>query len=223
MGGAATRRQLMSTYDSHPSPPLQLTPARSTEAASDEAIVRGIAERSESAAVALWTRYGRLVYRLAERALGCPHEAEDLTQDVFLCLLSKVGGVRDATSLRSFVVSVTIRTLKWQLRRRRRRQWWVNLTQSGSLPELAVQGTDVDEALTRFYRLLDKLRADDRLIFVLRRVDGMQLQEVADSTGHSLATVKRRLVRADAQLSRWMEREPLLVAFIHQEGEGGIG
>jgi RNA polymerase sigma-70 factor, ECF subfamily len=62
------------------------------------------------------------------------------------------------------------------------------------------------------------LNADDRVIFVLRRVDGMQLQEVANATGHSLATVKRRLVKADAQLSDWMEREPLLVAFLRQEG-----
>ncbi len=207
----------MPTTELHPNPLLQLASSRAA-ATSDEAIVRGIADGKESAATALWSRYGRLVYRLAERALGSPHEAEDLTQDVFVCLLAKVGGVRDAAALRSFVVSVTIRTLKWQLRRKRRRQWWVNLTQTGGLPEVAVQGTDVDEALQRFYGLLDRLRPDDRIIFVLRRVDGMQLQGVADATGHSLATVKRRLVKADAQLARWMEREPLLVAFLREDG-----
>jgi RNA polymerase sigma-70 factor, ECF subfamily len=207
----------MSTSDFHPSLPLQLAP-RLSAVTSDEAIVRGIMDGKESAAAALWSRYGRLVYRLAERALGCPHEAEDLTQDVFVCLLNKVGGLRDASSLRSFVVSVTIRTLKWQLRRKRRRQWWVNLTQTGGLPDMAVQGGDVEQVLGRFYGLLDRLKADDRVVFVLRRVDGMQLQEVADATGHSLATVKRRLVKVDAQLSDWMEREPLLVAFLRQEG-----
>jgi RNA polymerase sigma-70 factor (ECF subfamily) len=185
---------------------------------SDEAIVQGIIHGEAAAAAALWSSYGRLVYRIAERALGSPHEAEDLTQDVFLCLLDKVRGLRDASSLRSFVVSVTIRTLKWQLRRKRRRQWWVNLTRTGSLPDLAIRGGDVDQVLGRFYRLLDKLNADDRVIFVLRRVDGMQLQEVANATGHSLATVKRRLIKADAQLSDWMEREPLLVAYLRQEG-----
>jgi RNA polymerase sigma-70 factor (ECF subfamily) len=204
--------------DPRPFPPLQHASHRSTTVMTDDAIVCGIADGKEAAAVALWVRYGRLVYRLAERTLGSPHEAEDLTQDVFVCLLGKVGSVRDASSLRSFVVSVTIRTLKWQLRRKFRRQAWVHLTQTGGMPDLPVQGVDVDEALQRFYRLLDQLRADDRLIFVLRRVDGMQLQDVADATGHSLATVKRRLVRADAQLSRWMEREPLLVAFLRQKG-----
>jgi RNA polymerase sigma-70 factor (ECF subfamily) len=205
----------MSTSEFHP--PLHLAP-RLPASTSDEAIVLGIVAGRESAAAALWARYGKLVYRLAERALGCPHEAEDLTQDVFVCLLNKVSGLRDASSLRSFVVSVTIRTLKWQLRRKRRRQWWVNLTRTGGLPELAVQGGDVEQVLGRFYRLLDQLKPDDRVIFVLRRVDGMQLQDVAEATGHSLATVKRRLVKTDAQLSRWMEREPLLVAFLQHEG-----
>jgi len=185
---------------------------------SDEAIVDGIASGDASAAAALWTRYGRLVYRLAERTLGAPHEAEDLTQDVFLCLLGKVGSVRDASSLRSFVVSVTIRSLKWQLRRKHRRQQWVSLTQTGGLPDLPVRGADTDEALRRFYGLLDGLRPKDRLVFVLRRVDGMRLQEVAEATGLSLATVKRRLIKTDAQLSQWMEREPLLVAFLRQQG-----
>ncbi len=207
----------MSTPETHSSPPLQLA-SRAPGAASDEAIVLGIVEGKESAAAALWSRYGDLVYRIAERSLGSPHEAEDLTQDVFVCLLNKVRGLRDAGSLRSFVVSVTIRTLKWQLRRKRRRQWWVNLTSTGGLPDLAVQGSDVERVLGTFYRLLDRLVPDDRLIFVLRRVDGMQLQDVADATGHSLATVKRRLVRVDAQLSRWMEHEPLLVAFLGREG-----
>jgi RNA polymerase sigma-70 factor, ECF subfamily len=203
--------------ESHTTPSLQLA-SRLSVPLGDEAIVAGIVEGKESAAAALWSRYGKLVYRLAERSLGCPHEAEDLTQDVFVCLLNKVGGLRDATSLRSFVVSVTIRTLKWQLRRKRRRQWWVNLTRTGGLPDLAVQGGDVEQVLGRFYRLLDRLKPDDRVIFVLRRVDGMQLQEVALATGHSLATVKRRLVKADAQLSQWMEHEPLLVTYLTEQG-----
>jgi RNA polymerase sigma factor (sigma-70 family) len=62
------------------------------------------------------------------------------------------------------------------------------------------RGVDVEETLRRFYRLLDKLKADDRLIFVLRRVDGMQLEDVGHATERSVATVKRRLAKADAEL-----------------------
>ena len=184
---------------------------------SDSALVAGIAGKQEWAAAALWARYGTLVYRIAERGLGSPHEAEDMTQDVFLCLFKKIGGLRDANALRSFVVSVTIRTLKWWLRKRRIRQSTC-LTETGVLPEVTGRSVDLDQALRRFYRLLDKLNVDDRIVFVLRRVDGMELKEVAQATGYSLATVKRRLCRVDAELLRLMEGEPVLVTFLRGEG-----
>lgn len=208
----------MSSADSHAGPPLQLVQSRTAAATASEAeLVHGLIGKQEWAAVALWTRYGALVYRIADRALGSPHEAEDLTQDVFLCLFNKIASLRDPGALRSFVVSVTVRTLKWKLRRRRLRQW-VRLTETGELPDVPVPGVDAAEALRVFYRLLEKLGIDERMVFVLRRVDGMQLQEVADATGYSLATVKRRLRRADAALSCFMEGEPVLVTFLRGEG-----
>jgi len=149
----------MTSSDSHSGPPLQLVVPRSAAAvAGDADLVRGLIRKEEWAAVELWTRYGGLVFRIADRALGVRHEAEDLTQDVFLCVFNKISGLRDPSALRSFVVSVTIRTLKWNLRRRRLRQW-VHLTETGDLPEQAVRGVDVEETLRRFYRLLDKLKA----------------------------------------------------------------
>jgi RNA polymerase sigma-70 factor (ECF subfamily) len=198
-------------------PPLELVSSRNAATASEEALVQGLIDREEWAAAALWTRYGTLVYRIADRALGSPHEAEDLTQDVFLSLWSKIASLRDPSALRSFIVSMTIRTVKWNLRRRRIRQW-IHLTETGEMPDLPVRGVEVDQALRRFYRLLDKLRVDDRMVFVLRRVDGMQLAEVAQATGHSLATVKRRLRRADEALSQHMEHEPVLLTFLNREG-----
>jgi RNA polymerase sigma-70 factor (ECF subfamily) len=198
-------------------PPLELVSSPSSAAAANAELIAGLVAQRPSAAVELWQQYGNLVYRIAERAMGSPHEAEDLTQDVFLCLFKKIGGLRDPGALRSFVVSVTIRTVKWKLRRRRLRQW-ISVTDSGILPDLPVRGVDVDHALQRFYGLLDQLPVEDRMVFVLRRVDGMQLDEVAQAMGHSLATVKRRLRRADGELSRLMEAEPVLVSFLHHEG-----
>jgi len=218
-GATVSVRHSMASFDSHADPPHSLALPRSP-APSDADVVRGLIQKEEWASVALWARYGSMVYRVAERAMGTRHEAEDLTQDVFLCVWSKIAGLRDPQALRSFIMSVTIRTLKWKLRRRRLRQW-VRLTDTGDLPDRPVGGVDMDETLRRFYRLLDKLRADDRLVFVLRRVDGMKLEEVGQATGHSIATVKRRLIRADAELAHWMEREPVLMTFLRDEGSAG--
>lgn len=200
-----------------PRQPLELVSSQASATEANAELVRDVIAGRPAAAAALWKAYGGLVYRIAERAMGSPHDAEDIAQDVFLQLFKKLGLLRDPGALRSFIVSVTIRIVRWRLRRRRLRQW-VGLTEGGQLPDLPSRGVDADQALTRFYSLLDRLSVEDRMVFALRRVDGMQLDEVAAAMGISLATVKRRLRRADAELSRLMEAEPVLVMFLHRGG-----
>jgi RNA polymerase sigma-70 factor (ECF subfamily) len=201
----------------NPRQPLELVPSHESATVANAELVRDVVAGRPAAAASLWKAYGGLVYRIAERAMGSPHDAEDIAQDVFLQLFNKLGQLRDPGALRSFIVSVTVRMVRWKLRRRRLRQW-VGLTESGQVPDLPSRGIDTDQALTRFYSLLDQLPVEDRMIFVLRRVDGMQLDEVAAAMGLSLATVKRRLCRADAKLSGLMEAEPVLVMFLHRGG-----
>ncbi len=60
---------------------------------------------------------------------------------------------------------------------------------------------DVALELGRLYDAVVALPANDRIALVLRRVEGSSLEEIADLTSCSLATVKRRLARADAALA----------------------
>jgi RNA polymerase sigma-70 factor (ECF subfamily) len=56
--------------------------------------------------------------------------------------------------------------------------------------------------ISLIYRLFERLSADERIALVLRRVEGMALPEIAEHTGLSLATVKRRLKAAEERLER---------------------
>jgi RNA polymerase sigma-70 factor (ECF subfamily) len=85
------------------------------------------------------------------------------------------------------------------------------------LPELVVPEIDDDvlDAYRRTYALLDRLPADERIAFALRYIDGMELALLAVVCDVSLATIKRRLGRAeqrfaagargDVILRRWLE------------------
>jgi RNA polymerase sigma-70 factor (ECF subfamily) len=61
---------------------------------------------------------------------------------------------------------------------------------------------DIVLELRGVYKILDKLPADDRVILILRRVEELTLEEIAERTGWSLATVKRRLARAELALAK---------------------
>jgi RNA polymerase sigma-70 factor (ECF subfamily) len=62
----------------------------------------------------------------------------------------------------------------------------------------------------RVYALLEQLDEDDRAAFVLRRLDGMELTETADACGVSLATIKRRISRAEERFRALAAADPLL-------------
>jgi RNA polymerase sigma-70 factor (ECF subfamily) len=53
-------------------------------------------------------------------------------------------------------------------------------------------------------RLLDGMRTDLRIAWMLRRVEGLPLAEVASSCGCSIATAKRRVAAADAEVERYV-------------------
>lgn len=181
----------------------------------DSELARAFVRGEPWAGRAIWTRHAPMVFRLLERALGPNGEADDLTQSVFMTTFDRLPRLRDPEALRSFIYSVALRILKWELRRRRVRRI-VQLSAVGVVPEVPVRAADSEnrEILVRFYRLLDVLGASERTAFVLRYMVGFKLEEVAEHLGVSLATAKRwisrgsqrvfALVAADAELSSYL-------------------
>jgi RNA polymerase sigma-70 factor (ECF subfamily) len=162
-----------------------------------------------------WRRFAPMVLVMAERALGSRSEADDLVQEVFIRVFRCVSTLLEPNSLRSFVYSVAVRTLKSHLRYRRLRSW-LTFRQPETLVDLRSVAVDVEsrQLLRRFYALLDRLAPRDRLVFTLRRVEGMTVEEIAETMGLSVSTVKRSFARASSRLSRWVDAEPGLVALV---------
>jgi RNA polymerase sigma-70 factor (ECF subfamily) len=61
---------------------------------------------------------------------------------------------------------------------------------------------DVAAELRAVYALLEKLPVEERIALVLRRVERLEVPEIAKYMGLSVSTVKRRLNAAEAQLMR---------------------
>ena len=199
--------------------PVQLVSPGAEPVLADADLVRAFANGETWAARAIWNRHAPMVFRLLERALGPTGEAEDLTQDVFLRAFSNLPSLRDIDKLRSFIYSVALRTLRWELRRRRVRRI-LRLSDTGQLPEQAVRGVDSEarQILARFYGVLERLRVNDRTAFVLRHMEGQKLEEIADTMGVSLATVKRWVSRAGLEVSSHVEGDRELAAYFRERG-----
>ena len=199
--------------------PVQLVTLGGEPALDDADLVRAFANGEGWAARAIWSRHAPMVFRLLERALGPNGEAEDLTQDVFLRTFARLPELRDIDALRSFIYSVALRTLKWELRRRRVRRI-LRLSDNGQLPDLPVRAVDSEarQILARFYALLEQVGVNERAAFVLRHMEGLKHEEVAERMGVSLATAKRWVSRASQDVSALVEADVELSAQFRERG-----
>ncbi len=75
------------------------------------------------------------------------------------------------------------------------------------------------QVLRRFYVILDQLTARERLVFALRHLETMTLEEIAAALEISLSTVKRTLSRASARVSEWIDGDTDLANYF--EGKRG--
>lgn len=198
-------------------PDLRLQRMRLVAASSQEAeaetnhdleLARALIEGRAHAAELAWERYAPLVHRIVSRAIGPDAEVEDVTQEIFYRLFSRIGTLRKPEALRSFVISFAIRIVKWELRRRRARRW-LTLSETGDVPDeqLMVMDAESRYALRRLYTLLDRLSTRERLVLILRHVEGMTLEEIAEAMELSLATVKRGLRRASLRVSQMVDAD----------------
>jgi len=175
----------------------------------DRELVAALVQGDRQATVQAWREYAPRVFSIVERTMGLATDAEDITQDIFMRVFSRVHTLRDPEAFGSFVFSVALRVIKGHLRNRRVRKI---LHLADPVPDLPIPGLDMDarRTLRRFYEILDTLPANERVVFALRHIEGMTMAEIAQFSGSSLSTSKRRLRRATERIIRKTEADPQL-------------
>ena len=191
--------------------PLALVVGRARRDSPDAELAAALVDKQDWAVEEAWFRFAPLVLSMAERVLGSRADAEDLTQEVFARVLRRVKTLRERASLRSFIYSIAVRTVRSELRYRRVRAW-LTLRRPETLVELGHTTQDVEsrDLLRKVHRLLDRLSPRDRLVFILRRVETMTIDEIAVTMDISESTAKRSLTHASKRLLHWIEADPAL-------------
>jgi RNA polymerase sigma-70 factor (ECF subfamily) len=183
--------------------------------ADDAALARALIAKQTAAPRVAWSRFSPLVRRILRRSLGPQYDVEDIVQDVFMCLFERVHTLRDPVALKAFVIAITVRTVRYEIRRARVRRW-VGLSRTAELPDLRVVHADSTSrhALIHLYRTLDRINARDRTAFVLRFVEGMEASEVAAALEVSVPTARRCFTRAWERVTFFARRDPFLVDYL---------
>lgn len=197
---------------------------RSNRVESDAEVVAALCAGEAWASEVVWDRYAERVNRFFVRSLGkSADDVEDLTQEVFMRVFTRPEAIRDPAALREFIMGVALRVLKNLFRYRWIRRV-VRLSNDGELPEVpAPTGTDqaARHALRRCYAILDRLSTRERVAFVLRYLEEMTVDEVAECMTVSRSSVKRMISRGVAKVSALVDKDPDLRGFFF-ESRGGL-
>jgi len=165
----------------------------------------------------IFRRYSPMVFNLTFRILGDREEALDVSQEVFFAIYRKLQRFRGESSLKTWIYRIAIN------RASNRCRWWNRLRRRGTVSlddhlskddsrtisdALASAGSTPEEDLLRrerhdeIERLLRCLPVQQRVAVIMRDVQGLAYEEIADLLRLSLGTVKSRISRGREELKR---------------------
>lgn len=184
---------------------------------SDAELVAAMRRGEQWAAAALLDRHGPLVERLIRRIMGHCSDLDDLVQDAFATILASIDQVRDDNAVKSWMASIAVHTAHRAIRRRQLSRW-LFFWQTDEPADAPAREADYGarECVRHVYLALEQLSADERIIFALRFIEEMQLEDIAAARGVSLATIKRRICRAEQRFVAIAQRDPILRPWLEE-------
>jgi RNA polymerase sigma-70 factor (ECF subfamily) len=191
----------------------------------ESAIVAELKAGSEDAYAWLIAQYHQPIYSLVYRLLDDPSDAPDTTQEVFLKVFRGIKRFHGESSLKTWIYRIAVHEAS------NRRRWWfrhkVKETSIEPTPEQEIEGAGAGRAIrdtlvdagesplqtvlheevrARVEEELKQLQEPYRTTVILRDIEEMSYEQIAEVMGASLGTVKSRLVRGRDALRKRLER-----------------
>ena len=171
----------------------------------------------------LVVHYERFVYNTAVRVLSASGQssdlADDIAQDSFIKAWRNLTQFRGECTFSTWLFRVTVNTAKDAIRSAARRptvslsypdgddedgyaEWDVPVTSGGEIPEEVLEKK---ELILGVRRAVEALPEEQRQVVVMRDLHGLSYQEISDTLGVELGTVKSRLNRGRTNLKILLE------------------
>lgn len=174
----------------------------------DGSVVTRLWEGDVSALGILYDRYGSLVYGIAMKGLRRVTEAEDLTQEVFLCLMRTRSYDPRRGNLASYLTTLTRSRVIDRLRSQSTQykylnQWHQNQAVVDSATPMKHITQQEKRAVVR--EALNTLKAQQREVLELSYYEGQSQRDIAERLGVPLGTVKSWARRGLLQLRKQLD------------------
>lgn len=192
--------------------------AADSDRAADALLVEQLRAGDQAAYEALLARFEQPVYNLVYRMLDCPEDVDDVVQEVFVKVFRNLDSFRGDSSLKTWIYRIAFNEAsnhrRWVLRHRGHE---VGL-ESGEDGSFSLEDRLPDRGRSAFERMVDietrqaveealqKVSPVFRAAVILRDIEDLSYEEIAEVLQISLGTVKSRILRGREQLRRVLEQ-----------------
>src|SRR5688572_30078238 len=175
----------------------------------DASLVTRIADRDQAAFETLMRRHNGRLFRVARAIVKNDADAEDALQDAYLDAFRHIEAFRGGSTLLTWLTRIVINRALMSLRGGKRHGAIVPFTQQRDDDEREnAEATTLRAEMRRtIERRIDELPPAFRTVFVMREVEEMSAEDVAECLGIPAATVRTRLFRARALLRQSLSRD----------------
>ncbi|MBN2417854.1 MAG: sigma-70 family RNA polymerase sigma factor [Deltaproteobacteria bacterium] len=184
----------------------------------DSDLVNAFKNGNHSAFEKIVLKYQDRVYNLCYRFLGDNLEAEDSAQEIFIKVYRALKGFKLKSSFYTWLYRIAINTCKNRIKslEYRRSKSRVSIDDDQEKKDYGIPGiidkndlpdTNLEhkEKIKRIQEAIDSLPPDQKTMVILRDVEGLSYEEIADITKTRLGTVKSKLSRARISLRNRLE------------------
>ncbi len=160
----------------------------------------------------LFRRYLGPLRQRVYRLLGADAEVDDVVQEAFMRAFEGIRRLAEPRAFQAWLSTIAIHLVDRRLRRRKlaRRLGFVTVDITEDAAD-TVASPNVSPAIAAearvLYRILDRLPTEARVAFLLRRLEGMTVAEVAAQMKLSERTVKRRIALCEGKLAAVFEND----------------
>jgi len=184
-----------------------------TEREKDHSLVQRVQRGDKVAFEMLFTKYQRRVSRLVSRFVRSDAEVEDIVQESFIKAYRALGSFRGDSAFYTWLYRIAVNTAKNYLVAASKRP--ISLTQfeknddddfeedhfmsDAATPESELITKQIAETVNK---TMNELPADLREAIMLREIEGMSYEDIADSMGCPIGTVRSRIFRAREAISQ---------------------
>jgi RNA polymerase sigma-70 factor (ECF subfamily) len=168
----------------------------------DQILILRCQLRDRQALAELIDRYQRPLRYFIARLVGNSDLADELSQETWLAVLGKMHTLRNATTFRVWLYRIARNKVYQELRRRK---VTIELDEALEAADDTVDEIGSSEDAAKLHRCLEKLKPLHKEVLLLRFLEEMSYEQIADVLDCNIGTVRSRIFHAKLALKRELE------------------